>query len=87
MENANGITKADPKVALAALNKEIVEEPTEAMRRNQTNPLREFHRYSKGQQIRWPSLESRDALKIEQLAVIRERLLHLESPPALDCLK
>jgi hypothetical protein len=89
MENGNGITKADLAAALTdlktGLKKEIVDELTETMRQIETNLLTEFHRYGKGQQIRLHSLESRDALVTERLAIIEERLLHLESrrPPTV----
>lgn len=89
MENGNGITKADLTAALTALKTdlkaEIVDELTEVMRQIETNLLTEFHRYGKGQQIRLHSLENRDALVTERLAIIEERLLHLESrrPPTV----
>lgn len=89
MENGNGITKADLAAALTdlriGLKKEIVDELSETMRQIETNLLTEFHRYGKGQQIRLHSLESRDALVTERLAIIEERLLHLESrrPPTV----
>jgi hypothetical protein len=89
-------TKADLKVALAELRIEtkadrasaitdLRNEMTDTMRQIETNLLTEFHRYGKGQQIRLHSLESRDAGVIERLAVIEERLLHLESrrPPSI----
>jgi hypothetical protein len=96
MENGNGITKADLKAALTELKKEIVDELsekmrttsddlTEKMRQIETNLLTEFHRYGKGQQLRLHTLENRDAIVIERLAIIEERLLHLESrrPPTV----
>jgi hypothetical protein len=100
MENGNGITIADLKAALAQLKtelkKEIVDELTgkmqtmnddltEKMRQIETNLLTEFHRYGKGQQLRLHTLESRDAIVTERLAIIEERLLHLESrrPPTV----
>lgn len=81
MENGNGITKADLKAALTELKDELME----AMRQIETNLLTEFHRYGKGQQIRLHSLESREALVTERLAIIEERLLNLESrrPPTV----
>lgn len=81
MENGNGITKADLKSALTELKDELMAE----MRQMETNLLTEFHRYGKGQQIRLHSLESRDAVITERLALIEERLLHLESrrPPSI----
>jgi hypothetical protein len=81
MENGNGITKADLKSALTELKDELMAE----MRQIETNLLTEFHRYGKGQQIRLHSLESRDAIVTERLAIIEERLLHLESrrPPTV----
>lgn len=100
MENGNGITKADLKAALtefkAELKAEIVgeltvkmqtmhDELTEKMRQIETNLLTEFHRYGKGQQLRLHTIESRDAIVTERLAIIEERLLHLESrrPPTV----
>jgi len=93
MDNGNGITKADLAAALAALKTElkaelktgIVDELTEVIRQIETNLLTEFHRYGKGQQLRLHSLENRDAVLTERLAIIEERLLHLESrrPPTL----
>jgi hypothetical protein len=58
---------------------------TEKMRQIETNLLTEFHRYGKGQQLRLHTLESRDAIVTERLAIIEERLLHLESrrPPTV----
>jgi hypothetical protein len=55
------------------------------MRQIETNLLTEFHRYGKGQQLRLHTLESRDAIVTERLAIIEERLLHLESrrPPTV----
>jgi hypothetical protein len=55
------------------------------MRQIETNLLTEFHRYGKGQQLRLHTLESRESLVTERLAVIEERLLHLESrrPPTV----
>ena len=81
MDNGNGITKADLKAALTEVKDELMVE----MRQIETNLLTEFHRYGKGQQIRLHSLESRDALIIERLAVIEERLLHRETrrPPTV----
>jgi len=81
MDNGNGITKADLKAALTELKDELMAE----MRQIETNLLTEFHRYGKGQQIRLHSLESRDAVITERLAIIEERLLHLESrrPPTV----
>jgi hypothetical protein len=81
MDNGNGITKADLKTALTELKDELMAE----MRQIETNLLTEFHRYGKGQQIRLHSLESRDAVITERLAIIEERLLHLESrrPPTV----
>jgi hypothetical protein len=81
MENGNGITKADLKAALAEMKDELME----AMRQIETNLLTEFHRYGKGQQLRLHTLENRDAIVIERLAIIEERLLHLESrrPPTV----
>lgn len=83
MDNGNGITKADLKAALTEFKTEIVDELTEKMRQIETNLLTEFHRYGKGQQLRLHTLESRESLVTERLAVIEERLLHLESrrPP------
>ncbi len=52
---------------------------TEKMRQIETNLLTEFHRYGKGQQLRLHTLENRDAIVTERLAIIEERLLHLES--------
>jgi hypothetical protein len=75
MENGNGITKADLKSALTELKDELMAK----MRQIETNLLTEFHRYGKGQQIRLHSLESRDAVITERLAIIEERLFHLES--------
>ena len=85
MENGNGITKADLKAALAEFKAELVDELTEKMRQIETNLLTEFHRYGKGQQLRVHTLESRDAIVTERLAIIEERLLHLESrrPPTV----
>jgi hypothetical protein len=89
MENGNGITKADLAAALTdlrtGLKNEIVDELTENMRQIETNLLTEFHRYGKGQQLRLHTLESRDAIITERLAIIEERLLHLESrrPPTV----
>jgi hypothetical protein len=89
MENGNGITKADLAAALTdlrtGLKNEIVDELTETMRQIETNLLTEFHRYGKGQQLRLHTLESRDAIITERLAIIEERLLHLESrrPPTV----
>jgi hypothetical protein len=79
MDNGNGITKADLKAALSEFKIELMTE----MRQIETNLLTEFHRYGKGQQLRLHTLESRESLVIERLAVIEERLLHLESrrPP------
>ena len=81
----NGITKADLKSALSELKTELVDELTDKMHPIETNLLTEFHRYGKGQQIRLHSLESRDAMVTERLAIIEERLLHLESrrPPTV----
>jgi hypothetical protein len=81
----NGITKADLKSALSELKTELVDELTDKMHPIETNLLTEFHRYDKGQQIRLHSLESRDAIVTERLAIIEERLLHLESrrPPTV----
>jgi hypothetical protein len=83
MENGNALTKADLIAALSVLKTEIVDELTEKMRQIETNLLTEFHRYGKGQQLRLHTLESRESLVTERLAVIEERLLHLESrrPP------
>jgi len=94
MENGNGITKADLKAALTELKTELKADFGEAlqkqsddlmekMRQIETNLLTEFHRYGKGQQLRLHTLESRESLVTERLAVIEERLLHLESrrPP------
>jgi hypothetical protein len=85
MDNGNGITKADLKAALTEFKREIVDELTEKMRQIETNLLTEFHRYGKGQQLRLHTLESRESLVTERLAVIEERLLHLESrrPPTV----
>ena len=85
MENGNGIAKADLKAALAEFKAELVGELTEKMRQIETNLLTEFHRYGKGQQLRVHTLESRDAIVTERLAIIEERLLHLESrrPPTV----
>jgi hypothetical protein len=96
MENGNGITKADLKAALTDLKTELKtelteeirimgDELTEKMRQIETNLLTEFHRYGKGQQLRLHTLESRDAIITERLAIIEERLLHLESrrPPTV----
>jgi hypothetical protein len=79
MENGNGITKADLKAALSEFKVELMTD----MRQIETNLLTEFHRYGKGQQLRLHTLESRESLVTERLAVIEERLLHLESrrPP------
>ncbi|MGA3202201.1 MAG: hypothetical protein ABSF12_06865 [Bryobacteraceae bacterium] len=81
MDNGNGITKADLKAALTELKDDL----TESMRQIETNLLTEFHRYGKGQQLRLHTLESRESLVTERLAVIEERLLHLESrrPPTV----
>jgi hypothetical protein len=92
MANGTPVTKADLVAALAGFRKEIKadmavlrDELTETMRQIETNLLTEFHRYGKGQQIRLHSLETRDAGLIERLAIIEERLLHLESrrPPSV----
>jgi len=96
MENGNGITKADLKAALTELKTELRaeireeirtmgDELTDKMRQIETNLLTEFHRYGKGQQLRLHTLESRESLVTERLAVIEERLLHLESrrPPTV----
>ena len=96
MSNGTPLTKADLVAALAGFRKEIKadmavlrvelrDELTETMRQIETNLLTEFHRYGKGQQIRLHSLETRDAGVIERLAIIEERLLHLESrrPPTV----
>lgn len=92
MANGTPVTKADLVAALAGFRKEIKAdmavlrvELTETMRQIETNLLTEFHRYGKGQQIRLHSLETRDAGLIERLAIIEERLLHLESrrPPSV----
>jgi hypothetical protein len=85
MDKGNGITKADLKAALSELKTEVVDQLTETMRQIETNLLTEFHPYGKGQQIRLHSLESREALVTERLAIIEERLLHLESrrPPTV----
>jgi hypothetical protein len=96
MDNGNGITKADLKAALTELKAELKvdltqairtlgDELTEKMRQIETNLLTEFHRYGKGQQLRLHTLESRESLVTERLAVIEERLLHLESrrPPTV----
>jgi hypothetical protein len=70
---------------MAVLRVELRDELTETMRQIETNLLTDFHRYGKGQQIRLHSLETRDAGVIERLAIIEERLLHLESrrPPTV----
>jgi len=98
MENGSGLTKADLITALSemriGLKKEIVDELSEKiqatrdeltgqMRQIETTLLPEFHRYGKGQQLRLHTLESRESLVTERLAIIEERLLHLESrrPP------
>jgi hypothetical protein len=85
MENGNGLTKADLNAALSVLKTKIVDELTEKMRQIETNLLTEFHRYGKGQQMRLHALENRDSIVIERLAIIEERLLHLESrrPPTV----
>ena len=75
MENGNGITKTDLKSALSEFKDDLMAE----MRQIEANLLTEFHRYGKGQQIRLHSLETRDAIVTERLAIIEERLLHLES--------
>ncbi len=84
MDNG-AITKADLKAALAELKSDLVDELTEKMRQIETNLLTEFHRYGKGQQLRLHTLESRESLVTERLAVIEERLFHLESrrPPTV----
>jgi len=98
MENGNALTKADLIAALAVFKAELKTELKadfaealqkqhddllEKMRQIETNLLTEFHRYGKGQQLRLHTLESRESLVTERLAVIEERLLHLESrrPP------
>jgi hypothetical protein len=96
MENGNGITKAELNAALTEMRTLMVDELTgkiqatkgslmEEMRQIETNLLTEFHRYGKGQQLRLHSLETRDAGLTERLAVIEERLLHLETrrPPSI----
>ena len=85
MENGNGLTKADLNAALSVLKTKIVDELTEKMRQIETNLLTEFHRYGKGKQMRLHALENRDSIVIERLAIIEERLLHLESrrPPTV----
>jgi len=96
MENGNGITKAELNAALTEMRTLMVDELTgkiqatkgslmEEMRQIETNLLTEFHRYGKGQQLRLHSLETRDAGLTERLAVIEERLLHLETrrPPSV----
>jgi len=59
------------------------DELMEFARQIETNLLTEFHRYGKGQQVRLHSVEMSDARIIERLAIIEERLLHLETrrPP------
>jgi D-ribose pyranose/furanose isomerase RbsD len=86
MANGTPVTKADLVAALKHFRKEtkadmvaLKDELTETMRQIETNLLTEFHRYGKGQQIRLHSLETRDAGIIERLAIIEERLLHLET--------
>jgi hypothetical protein len=71
--------KADFAEALQKQHDDLLEK----MRQIETNLLTEFHRYGKGQQLRLHTLESRESLVTERLAVIEERLLHLESrrPP------
>ena len=61
------------------------DELMEFARQIETNLLTEFHRYGKGQQVRLHSVETSDARIIERLAIIEERLLHLESrrPPTV----
>ena len=96
MENGSGITKADLIAALSVLKTELKADFAEAlqktsddqmekMRQIETNLLTEFHRYGKGQQLRLHTLESRESLVTERLAIIEERLLHLESrrPPSV----
>ena len=69
------------KADLQAQDERLMQE----MRQIETNLLTEFHRYGKGQQLRLHSLETRDAAYTERLAVIEERLLHLETrrPPSV----
>ena len=71
--------KADFAEALQKQHDDLLEK----MRQIETNLLTEFHRYGKSQQLRLHTLESRESLVTERLAVIEERLLHLESrrPP------
>jgi hypothetical protein len=85
MDNGSGITKSDLQAALSAMKTELVDELTEKMRGIETNLLTEFHCYGKGQQLRLHTIESRDAIITERLALIEERLLHLESrrPPTV----
>ena len=100
MENGSPLTKTDLKAALSELRSEmkadltavlaeqktaITDELMDKMRQIETNLLTEFHRYGKGQQLRLHSLETRDAGLTERLAVIEERLLHLEThrPPSV----
>jgi hypothetical protein len=66
---------------MQTMNDDVVER----MRQIETNLLTEFHRYGKGQQLRLHTLESHEAVVTERLALIEERLLHLESrrPPTV----
>jgi uncharacterized protein involved in exopolysaccharide biosynthesis len=73
--------RSELKTDMQSLEDRMMQE----MRQIETNLLTEFHRYGKGQQLRLHSLESRDAALTERLAVIEERLLHLEThrPPSV----
>jgi len=86
------VTKADLKSGMTDLRSEfktgmqsLEDRMMQEMRQIETNLLTEFHRYGKGQQLRVHSLETRDAGLTERLAVIEERLLHLEThrPPSV----
>ena len=81
MENGHPVTAAELRAALTATKDEIVE----TTRQIETNLLSEFHRYAKGQQHRFHTLEVSNSDLIERLATIEQRLLALESrrPPSI----
>ena len=74
-------SRGEVQSALTTQKDELVE----TIRQIETNLLTEFHRYAKGQQNRFHTLEVSNSGLIERLATIEERLLALESrrPPSI----
>jgi hypothetical protein len=82
--------KADLKTEMAGLKIESKADWTEPIRamgadltkklqQVETNLISEFRRYGDSEELRLQALESRSVIVTERLALIDERLLHLES--------